>query len=197
MKLVSFARERLGRFQQAKRFGQAQASLIVAVGLSAGAAQLAAGDVLAADCAGHSVIQCDIAAALDGVGDGGASVDTKDGQRNLVQDDSLILNITSGKSNGYLSLAYITADDELTFIMRDAGPLAAHTAMTLGDGKQGKGSIFVSPPFGGELAVVLTSPTPLLSSSTPQTAAEFLEILQSGRGDIHAAYLLLQTRPEV
>ncbi|MCO6188231.1 DUF4384 domain-containing protein [Rhizobium sp. L1K21] len=128
---------------------------------------------------------------------GDASIRTENGRHNFVQDDFLIFEISTGREQGYVSIVYVSADDSVRFISRDSGPVPAGTVLNIGDGKQLMGSLFVSPPFGGELALLLVSPTPIFNAEAPETADDLLNVLQRGDAGIAAAYVLFETRPEV
>ncbi len=161
----------------------------------------ACGFVVASErgCQSSSDVQCNIVALVRN-SRSEVSVRIPDDKFRFKGNDVLVFTISTGARKGYLTIAYIGAGDAVSYIARDDGPVGPRTVLRVGDGGPKRGSLFIKPPFGNEMILVLVSPKPIFGGEkAPETARDLrgrLQALGSARGQIEAAYVFIETGPE-
>jgi hypothetical protein len=107
-----------------------------------------------------------------------------DVNRELHEGDPLPIMIQSPAQISYLYVSYIQADGSVVNLAQPNGlvpkPTLPGTALTFGDGQEGRATFTVSPPFGREMIVALASRSPLFDQPLPaqQTEREYLTALR-------------------
>jgi hypothetical protein len=124
--------------------------------------------------------------------------------------DVLRLAVTSPGYPGYLYIMYIQANGSVLSLAEPTGivpqPTMPHRTLIFGDGREGRATFTVSPPFGREMVIALASKSPLFDKPLPAEEFErdFLTTLRrallvkptpnSPDRDVAAAVLALRTQ---
>jgi hypothetical protein len=124
--------------------------------------------------------------------------------------DVLRLAVTAPNYPSYLYIVYIQANGSVLSLAEPTGivpqPTMPHRMLIFGDGREGRATFTVSPPFGREMVVALASKSPLFDKPLPpeQVERDFLTTLRrallskptpnSPDREVAAAVLALRTQ---
>ncbi|HEY8101022.1 MAG TPA: serine/threonine-protein kinase [Burkholderiaceae bacterium] len=136
---------------------------------------------------------------------GGASIHTKADNNELKEGDPLIVDITTPSYDSYVYVDYHVLDGHVAHLVPNqlakANQAPPNYTATIGS----LGNWVVSKPFGNELIVLLTTPTPLFDSIRPevesradylQAVEKQLEQIKEKYGSVHIAVDIVQITTE-
>ncbi|MGZ3238077.1 MAG: DUF4384 domain-containing protein, partial [Burkholderiaceae bacterium] len=121
---------------------------------------------------------------------GGASIHTKANNAELKEGDPLIVDITTPSYDSYVYVDYHVLDGQVAHLVPNprakANQAPPNYTATIGS----LGNWVVSKPFGNELIVLLTTPTPLFDSIRPEveSRADYLQAVEKQLEQIKAKY---------
>lgn len=118
------------------------------------------------------------------------SIHTKGNNEQLIEGDSLIVNITTPGYDSYVNIDYYVLDGSVVHLVPSprakANQAPANYTATIGS----PGSWVVSKPFGSELIALLITPVPLFDNIRPEheSRAAYLQALEKQLKEIAAKY---------
>lgn len=118
------------------------------------------------------------------------SIYTKGNNEQLIEGDSLIVNITTPGYDSYVNIDYYVLDGSVVHLVPSprakANQAPANYTATIGS----PGSWVVSKPFGSELIALLITPVPLFDNIRPEheSRAAYLQALEKQLKEIAAKY---------
>ena len=125
------------------------------------------------------------------------------------EDDPMELSFAAPDFESYLYIDYFTKDGEVVHMQshgdRFGVPFAPGAGLRIGGETGASPTIYVKPPFGRELILVVGSSVPLYDDDRPvvEDAEAYLEVLDSGMAEAEAAgasveyaYQVVYTQPK-
>lgn len=121
---------------------------------------------------------------------GATSIHTKGNNEQLIEGDSLIMNITTPGYDAYVNIDYYVLDGSVVHLVPSprakANQAPSNYTATIGS----PGSWVVSKPFGSELIALLITPVPLFDNIRPEheSRAAYLQAIEKQLKEIAAKY---------